>query len=168
MKDPSFKDTAGNFSPLAFQQALHSIGMTEQGYLLSLRERNLRRQILTTVGKVVNSPSMLVDALNTFNGETRTLRYVLVPASVAGTIPEPSEQDLKGYYENHQSKFTQPEYRKIGVLAVTPETVKDQVEITEGDVRAAYEASKDQLGNPERRKIQQIPFPDFDVRQGRL
>jgi peptidyl-prolyl cis-trans isomerase D len=142
MKDPAFKDTAGNFNPLAFQQALRSGGLTEQSYLLSLRERNLRRQILTTIGKVVNSPSMLVDALNTFNGETRTLRYVLVPASVAGTIPEPTEQDLKGYYENHQSKFTQPEYRKIGVLAVTPETVKDQVEITEGDLesaRAAYD-----------------------------
>lgn len=162
MKDPNFKDAAGNFSPLAFQQALHSIGMTEQGYLVSLRERNLRRQLLSTVGTVVNSPSMLVDALNKFNGETRTFRYVLVPASVAGTIPEPTEQDLKGYYDNHQSKFTQPEYRKIGVLAVTPETVKDQVEITEADVRAAYEANKDKLGNPERRKIQQIPFPDLD------
>ena len=162
MNDPNFKDAAGNFSPLAFQQALHSIGMTEQGYLVSLRERNLRRQLLSTVGTVVNSSSMLVDALNKFNGETRTLRYVLVPASVAGTIPEPIEQDLKGYYDNHQSKFTQPEYRKIGVLAVTPETVKDQVEITEADVRAAYEANKDKLGNPERRKIQQIPFPDLD------
>jgi peptidyl-prolyl cis-trans isomerase D len=162
MKDPNFKDAAGNFNPLAFQQALQSIGMTEQGYLVSLRERNLRRQILSTVGKVVNSPSMLVNALNNFNGETRTLRYVLAPPSVAGTIPEPTEQDLKGYYDNHQSKFTQPEYRKIGLLAVTPETVKDQVEITEADVRAAYEANKDQLGNPERRKIQQIPFPDLE------
>ena len=65
--------------------------MTEQGYLASLRERNLRRQILTTVGKVVNSPEILVDALNRYNGETRTLRYVLVPASVAGTIPDPTE-----------------------------------------------------------------------------
>ena len=127
MKDPAFKDATGNFSPAAFQQALQSIGMTEQGYLASLRERNLRRQILTTVGEVVNSPEMLIDALNSFNGETRTLRYVLVPASVAGTIPDPTEEDLKGYYDNHQSKFTQPEYRKIGVLAVTPETVKDQV-----------------------------------------
>jgi peptidyl-prolyl cis-trans isomerase D len=162
MKDPNFKDAAGNFSPLAFQQALHSIGMTEQGYLISLRERNLRRQLLSTVGTVVNSPSMLVDALNKFNGETRTLRYVLVPASVAGTIPDPTEQDLKSYYDNHKSKFTQPEYRKIGILAVTPETVKDQVEITEADIRAAYEAGKDKLGTPERRKIQQISFPDLD------
>ncbi|MGH6831835.1 MAG: peptidylprolyl isomerase, partial [Methyloceanibacter sp.] len=161
MRDPAFKDPTGNFSPLAFQQALHSIGMTEQGYLISLRERNLRRQVLSTIGKVVTSPAMLVDALNSFNGETRTLRYVLIPSSVAGTIPDPTEEDLKGYYDNHQSKFTQPEFRKVGILAVTPETVKEQVEITETDLRGAYEASKEQLGKPERRQLQQIPFPDL-------
>jgi peptidyl-prolyl cis-trans isomerase D len=161
MKDPNFKDVSGNFSPAAFQQALRSIGMTEQGYLTSMRERNLRRQILSTIGTVVNSPAELVDALNKFNSETRTLRYVLVPASVAGTVPDPTEEDLKRYYENHQVKFTRPEYRKVGILAVTPETVKDKVEITDADIRAAYEAGKDQLGKPERRHIQQISFPDL-------
>ena len=161
MKDPAFKDAAGNFSPLAFQQAMQTIGMNEQGYLNSLRERNLRRQILTTVGNVVNSPDMLISALNSYNGETRTLRYVLVPESVVGTIPDPSEEDLKRYYENHQTKFTQPEFRKIGVLAVTPETVKDQVTITEADLKAAYEANKDTLGKPERRQVQQISFPNL-------
>jgi peptidyl-prolyl cis-trans isomerase D len=161
MKDPAFKDPTGNFNPAAFQQALQTIGMNEQGYLISLRERNLRRQILSTIGKVVNSPEILVNALSSFNGETRTLRYVLVPSSVAGTMPDPSEEELKRYYENHQNKFTQPEFRKVGVLAITPETVKDQVEITEADLRAAYEANKEQLGKPERRHLQQIPFPDL-------
>lgn len=161
MKDPAFKDGTGNFSPGAFQQALQTIGLNEQGYLNTMRERNLRRQILTTVGKVVNSPEILISALNSFNGETRTLRYVLVPASVAGAIPDPTEEDLKRYYENHQTKFTQPEFRKVGVLAVTPETVKDQVQITEADLKAAYEANKDLLGKPEKRHVQQIPFPDL-------
>lgn len=161
MKDPSFKDALGNFSPGVFQQVLFQIGMDEHSYLASLRESNLRRQVLTTVGKVVNSPAILVDALNSYNGETRTLRYVLVPSSVAGTIPEPTEEDLKRYYENHQSKYTQPEYRKVGLLAVTPETVRAEVKITETDLKAAYEAGKDQLGNPEKRRVQQITFPDL-------
>ena len=163
MKDPAFKDATGNFSAAAFQQALYSLGMTEHGYLALQREHNLRRQILTTIGAVVNTPEMLVDALNSFNGETRILRYVLVPSSMAGTIPEPSEADLKGFYENHQSKYTQPEFRKIGVLAVTPETVKDQVQIGEADIKATFEAKKDKLGTPEKRLIQQIPFPDLSA-----
>jgi peptidyl-prolyl cis-trans isomerase D len=160
MKDPAFKDASGTFSPAVFQQTLHAIGMNEDGYLASLRERNLRRQILTTVGKVAGSPEVLVTALNNFNGETRTLRYVLVSQSAAGTIPNPSEDDLKRYYDNHHGKFTQPEYRKLGVLAVTPETVKGEVQIGDNDTKAIYEASKDQLGKPEKRHVQQISFPD--------
>ena len=159
MKDPVFQDGTGKFSPASFQQALYSLDMNEQGFLAAMREQNLRNQILTTVGEVVNTPAMLVDALNRFNGESRTLRYVLLPASAAGTIPEPSDEDLKRYYENNKGRFTQPEFRKIGVLAVTPETVKDRLQITDADINAAFETKKDKLGTPEKRLIQQIIFP---------
>ena len=161
MKDPAFKDGSGNFNPGALQQAMYALNMNEQSFLASMREQNLRQQILTTVGEVVTTPEMLVDALNSYNGESRTLRYVLVPESAAGTIPEPSDEDLRRYYENHRSKFTQPEFRKIGVLAVTPETMKEQVQITEADIKTAFETKKDKLGTPEKRLIQQIPFPDL-------
>lgn len=162
-KDPAFQDSAGNFSPLAFGQTLRNIGMNEQGYLAAMRENNLRRQLLTTVGDIPNSPEVLVVALNRYNGETRVLRYVLVPQSAGGEIPNPTEEDLKRYYENHRAQFTQPEYRKVGVLAVTPETVRGQVTITEADLKTAYESEKDTLGKPERRTVQQITFPDLDA-----
>lgn len=162
-KDPAFQDGAGNFSPLAFQAALRNIGMTEAGYLYSLREQNLRRQLLVTVGEVANSPRALIDALNQFNEERRILKYVLVPKSAAEEVSAPTEEDLKTYYDNHHAKFTQPEYRKVGLIAVTPETVKDQLNITEDDLKAAYEAKQDTLGEPERRHVQQIALPDIEA-----
>jgi peptidyl-prolyl cis-trans isomerase D len=167
-KDPAFQDSAGNFSPLAFATTLRNIGMTEQGYLAAMRENNLRRQLLTTVGDIAGSPEVLVVALNRYNGETRVLRYVLVPQSAAGAIPDPTEEDLKRFYENHRAKFTQPELRKVGVLAVTPETVRDQVKITEADLKTAYETDKDKLGNPEKRVVQQITFPDLEAAKAAL
>jgi len=163
MKDPSFKDSTGQFSPIAFQQAIRNVGLSEQGYLASQRERNLRRQILSTVGTGIGAPQVLLDALNRYNGEARTLRYVLIPDSAAGTIPEPTEEQIKTYYENNKAKFTQPEYRKLGILAVTPEAVKDKVQISEDDIKATYEADKATLGNPERRAVQQIAFPDKEA-----
>ncbi len=162
-KDPAFQDGAGNFSPLAFQSALRNIGMTEAGYLYSLREQNLRRQLLVTVGEVANSPRALIDAMNQFNEERRILKYVLVPKSAAEAVSAPTEEDLKAYYDNHHAKFTQPEYRKVGLIAVTPETVKDQLNITEDDLKAEYEIKKDTLGDPERRHVQQIALPDIEA-----
>jgi len=163
MKDPSFQDGAGNFSPLAFQSALRNIGMTEAGYLYLLREQSLRRQLLVTVGEVANSPKALIDALNEFNEERRVLKYVLVPKSAAEAIGDPTDQDLKTYYDNHHATFTQPEFRKVGLIAVTPATVKDQLNITEADIKATYEAKKDTLGKPERRHLQQIALPDMEA-----
>ena len=49
------------------------------------------------------------------------------------------------------------------MLAVTPDTVRDQVKITEADLKAAYESGKDQLGKPEKRLVQQITFPDLEA-----
>jgi peptidyl-prolyl cis-trans isomerase D len=160
MKDPAFQDATGNFSPIALQQALRNLDMSEQGYLASERERNLRRQLLSTVGKTAAASQVFLTALNNYNNETRSLRYVLVPESAAGSVPEPTEENLKRYYDNHQAKFTQPEFRKIGALAVTPETVKDKVQISDDDLKAAFEKEKDKLGIPERRRVQQISFPD--------
>ncbi len=161
MKDPAFQDASGNFSPLNFQAALRNIGMNEASYLYTLREQNLRRQLLVTVGEVAQSPKALMDALNQFNEERRILKYVLVPKSAADAVGAPTDEDLKKFYDNHQAKFTQPEYRKVGVLAVTPETVKDELNITEDDLKATYETKKETLGNVERRQLQQIALPDM-------
>jgi peptidyl-prolyl cis-trans isomerase D len=160
MKDPAFQDSTGNFNPLALQQALRNLDMSEQGYLAAERERNLRRQLLTTIGKTPGASEVFLNALNNYNNETRILRYVIIPKTAAGPVPEPSDDDLKRFYDNHQAKFTDPEFRKVGVIAVTPETVKDKVQITDDDLKSAFEREKDKLGSAERRHVQQISFPD--------
>lgn len=162
MKDPSFQDGAGNFSPLAFQSALRNIGMSEGAYLQTLREQTLRRQLLVTVGEVASSPKAVIDALNRFNEERRILKYVLVPKSAAEAPGDPTEEDLKAYYDNHKQTFTQPEYRKVGLIAVTPDTVRDELNITEADIKATYESKKDTLGQAETRHVQQIALPSAE------
>jgi peptidyl-prolyl cis-trans isomerase D len=159
-KDPTFQDGAGNFSSIALQSILRSLNMSEQGYISEQRHRDMRRQLIGTVGDTAPAPQVLLDALVRYNDEQRTLRYVLVPLSAAGSAKEPTDDELKKFYDNHHAQFTQPEYRKIGVMAVTPETVKDQVTITEDDLKAAFEKEKDKLGKPERRHVQQITYPD--------
>lgn len=158
--DAAFKDSTGTFNPIALQQTLRNLDMSEQGFLAVEREQNLRRQLLSTVGRSATTSPIFLAAFNEFNNETRSLRYVVVPGTAAGAVPDPTEEDLKHYYDNHRAKFTQPEFRKIGVLVVTPETVKDKVDITEADLKAAFEQDKTKLGTPEQRKVQQIAFPD--------
>lgn len=159
-KDPAFVDATGNFNPIALQQALRNLGLSEQGFVAKEREQDLRRQLLSTIGRTASTPEVFLTAFNNYNNETRSLRYVMVPKTAAGAVPEPTDADLKSYYDNHHAKFTQDELRKIGVIAVTPETVKDKVQITEDDLKAAFDKEKATLGTPEKRHVQQIAFPD--------
>ena len=46
------------------------------------------------------------------------------------------------------------------MLAVTPKSVKDKVQITDDDLTAAFDKDKDKLGTPERRRVPQFAFPD--------
>ena len=158
--DPAFQDPTGNFSPIVLTSILRSLNMSEQGYISEQQQRDLRRQLIGTVGDTVAAPQVLLDALVRYNDEQRTLRYVLVPLSAAGVAKEPTDEELKAFYDNHHAKFTQPEFRKIGVMTVTPETVQDRVTITDDDLKAAFDKGKDKLGKSERRHVQQITFPD--------
>ena len=90
MQDPNFKDATGNFSPALFQQALRNMGLSEQGFLASQRETNLRRQILTTIGQVVNTPEVLVDALRSLQRRDAhtSLRARLARGGRAGRRPD--------------------------------------------------------------------------------
>jgi peptidyl-prolyl cis-trans isomerase D len=160
MNDPNLKDAAGNFNAVAFRQALQNLGLSEQGFISEQRKRELRGQISNTIGRAVITPDVLLNALARYNGETRTLRYVVVPKTAAGPLPEPTDDDLHKFYNNHKAKYTQPETRKIALLSATPDAMKDQIKITDAEIKAEYEATKDKLGEPEQRHVQQISFPD--------
>ena len=162
MQDPNFKDATGNFSPALFQQALRNIGLSEQGFLASQRETNLRRQILTTIGKVVNTPEVLVDALDRYNGETRTLRYVLVAAR-GGRAGQRSDRRRpqallrQSPREIHPARVPQGRHprRHAGDGEGTGEDHRS------GSAAPPTRRARTQLGKPEKRHVQQIAFPDM-------
>ena len=91
MKDPAFEDATGNFNPIALQQALRNLGLSEQGFVAKEREQDLRRQLLSTIGRTASTPEVFLTAFNNYNNETRSLRYVMVPKTAAGAVPEPTD-----------------------------------------------------------------------------
>ncbi len=161
MQAPAFHDETGKFDAQRFQQILNASDLNEQAFVRSQKQASIREQLTNTVGASVPPPQVLLDAVNRFSREMRVLRYVEVPASAAGEIPAPIEEDLKKYYEANKPRFTAPEYRQVGAIVATPETVPG-IEISEADLRAAYDQRKDQLGKPERRQVQQISFPTME------
>jgi peptidyl-prolyl cis-trans isomerase D len=161
MRSPAFRDETGNFSQQRFQQILFQNNLNEQGFVSSEREAVLRRQLTETLGAAGPVPQTVLDAVNRFSRETRVLRYIEVPVSAAGEAATPTEADLKQFYDNNQRRFTAPEYRRVGAIVATPESLSKDP-ISEEDLRAAYESRKSQLGKPEQRRVQQISFQTIE------
>src|SRR5262249_37889376 len=66
------------------------------------------------------------------------------------------------FYEEHKAAFRAPEYRKIVLVALTPDTLASSVQVSDDDVRKAYESQVDRFRAPERREIDQITFPSME------
>jgi peptidyl-prolyl cis-trans isomerase D len=120
----------------------------------------LRRQIAGTVTAGATPSKTLIEALNRFQNEERTIEYVKLGAAQAGTIDPPSPEVLASYFDQHKVQFRAPEYRKISYVVMSPEEIAKWTTVSDEDAKKAYEQQKDKLSTPEKRQIWQIIFPN--------
>ena len=160
--DPNFKGPNGEFDPARFQAAIRQFGYSEARYVSDQRRVSLRRQIAGTVSSGLTPPKTMIDALSNFQNEQRSVEYVKLDASQAGTIDPPSPETLAGYFDEHKVQFRAPEYRKIIFVAITPEEIGKWSEVSDEDAKKLYDARKETIGTPEKREVSQIVFPTME------
>jgi peptidyl-prolyl cis-trans isomerase D len=161
MNDASFKNPVnGQFDRQRFEGLLRENGFNEQRFVAEQRRVALRRQIAETVAGEIKTPQTVMEAVNRHQNETRGIDYFVLGLAQAEGIPAPTPEQLASYFEERKPLFRAPEYRKIITLALTPESLGEATEISDADVRKAFEQQRDRYVTPERRHIQQMMFPD--------
>jgi peptidyl-prolyl cis-trans isomerase D len=160
--DPNFKGLGGAFDPARFQATIRQIGFSEQRYVADQRRLSMRRQIAGTIAAGFEPPKVLIEALSRFQNEQRSIEYVKLDATQAGTIDPPSPETLAGYFDDHKTQFRAPEYRKISFVAITPEEIGKWSEVSDEDAKKLFEQRRDKLGTPEQRQLSQIVFPNAE------
>jgi peptidyl-prolyl cis-trans isomerase D len=70
---------------------------------------------------------------------------------------------LEKYFEDRKITFRAPEYRKLVVLALTPDEIASAIEVSDDDAKKFYEQQIARFSTPERREVQQIVFPDEEA-----
>jgi peptidyl-prolyl cis-trans isomerase D len=163
--DDAFKGANGEFDRPLFEERLREAGVTESHFAAGQRATYLRQEMITALDNGLNAPKAMLELINRYYNETRSIDYFVLPKSAAGTIPPPSDAELKAYYDARRETYRTPEYRKISVLVVTPASLADQLmkthPISDADVLKRYnEVKAAHYTQPEHRQIQQIVFPD--------
>lgn len=160
--DPNFKGTNGSFDPERFQAAIRQFGYSEQRYVAEQRKVSLRRQIAGAISAGIEPPKLMIEALNRFQNEQRSIEYIRLGTAQAGTIDPPSPEALAAFFDDHKIQFRAPEYRKIAFVAITPEDIGKWSEVSDDDARKLFDQRRDKLGKPEKREVSQIVFPNME------
>src|SRR2546421_2647720 len=161
--DPGFRGLNGEFDRVRFEQIIRNAGYNEARFMAEQRRQTLRRELAGTIGSGLNAPKALVEALNRYQNEQRSIEYVLLDRALAGEIASPPPEALAKYFEDRKILFRTPEYRKLVVVSLIPSEQARWIEISDADLKRAYEERRARYVTPERRHILQIDFPNAEA-----
>jgi peptidyl-prolyl cis-trans isomerase D len=158
-KEPEFKGPGGQFDAERYKIVIRDMGLTERAFLQEQKTTTLRKEIIDAVTNGVRAPNLMVEAFHRFRSETRTIDAILLPPSIVGAIPAPSEEEVKKFFNERESAFRAREFRKLTLLAATTGTLAKPAEVPQADVKKLYDEVKGQrFGTAEKREAAQIVF----------
>jgi peptidyl-prolyl cis-trans isomerase D len=159
-QDPAFQGTDGQFSRQMFDYVLNQVGMRPEDYFANRTQVAMRQQIVDSVADGAKVPDVFLDALSRYRGEDRTAEYVVLPRSLVEPVAAPADAALSSWFEEKKAQYAAPEYRKIAYVKLEPEDIADESVVTDDQVRAEYERSRDRYTTVETRAMEQLVFPD--------
>jgi peptidyl-prolyl cis-trans isomerase D len=157
--DPKLQNSNGQFDRAKFELILRNMGYSEQRFVAEQRQDILRRQILGSIAADLAVPKAWLEALNQFENQQRSIEYIALGPARAGDIPQPTDEELKKYFDERKILFRAPEYRKIAIVRVTPAELAKWMEVSDDDIKQAYDQRRSSFTTPERRHVEQIVFP---------
>jgi peptidyl-prolyl cis-trans isomerase D len=161
--DPAFRGPNGQFDRFRFEQIIRNAGYTEPRFVAEQRRLSLRRELAGTIASGLNAPRTLVEAADRYQNEQRSIEYALLDRALAGDIPPPPPEVLAKYFEERKTQFRAPEYRKLVIVSLIPSEQARWIEISDVDLKRAYEERRARYVTPERRHILQIDFPNAEA-----
>ena len=157
--NPSFRGSDGRFDRSLFGSVLAANNLTEDQYVALLRHDIPRNDLLHAVTAGAAALQPVVDLLYRYRNEKRTADIVALPTTGAPDVGQPSEDELKAFYDKHPDLFRAPEYRGFTLVSLDPSDIVKDIEIPEAKLKEEYDQRQDELQIPERRNVEQILAP---------
>ncbi len=153
---PFFQENGQFIGADKYSERLRQAGVASETFEEGLREDLLVRKYETLVKASVAIPEGDIRKQFSAQNDKATIEYILVPASRLESSVEPSEADLKGYYDKNRESYRAPEQRRANYLLVDKLKVRARVPVTDAEIRTEYEAKKATFAVPELLTVQHI------------
>ncbi len=159
----AFQGLDGTFDREAYRFALQNSGLNETEFENSLREDAARNLLQGAVIAGVEMPSTYADTFIAYVGERRGFSIArLTEDNLDEAIAEPTDADLRSYYDANIDDFMRPATRDITYAWIIPSMLIDEVEVDADALRTEYEARTEEFNQPERRLVERLVFGTSD------
>lgn len=171
--DQDVRETIRQVAPALFPdgnfvgKAAYAAMLAQQNVSIPEFESDLRRQILVTrlrniaiEGTVVSQAE--IDAAYKKKYEKIKVEWTLLKPDMYSKEVQPSEQDLKQYYDANKAAYNTPEKKNLIILIADQAKMEAAVPVTDAELQALYNQNKDQYRTPERVKVRHILLKTTD------
>ncbi|MEP1208377.1 MAG: SurA N-terminal domain-containing protein [Rhizobiaceae bacterium] len=162
-ENPQFQDSSGQFSRDVFRQAVYNAQMRESDYIALQDASAVRGQVMQSFATDSLLPKVFEHALRDYANEERKFDYITLTTKEADSVPTPTDEQLKTYFDANLKTYAAPEFRKLEVLKIEPADLADETAISDEDIAADYESRLDSYRVPEKRRVQQIVFKSQEL-----
>jgi peptidyl-prolyl cis-trans isomerase D len=162
-EDPAFQGADGRFNPAQFDAVLRNAGMTAQSYLDNRAQVARRQQIVEAVADGIKAPNTLLKAVALYKGESRTVDLVAMPKDFIKDVADPSDADLKTYFEANKEAYGAPQYRKVSYVKLEPKDIANAATVTPEEIKTEYDKNIERYSTPETRTVEQLTFANEEA-----
>ena len=155
--EQAFQDEFGEFSEGRFMQVLGNAGFSEEDYLKQVDSTLRREQLLFAISAGIGQPESMARTLTAYELERRSAKLISIAVDPSN-IADPDESVLSEWYESVSASYDAPALRSAGVGSLSPDMFAAEMQISDADIAAAYDARLDEFTTPETREIRQMVF----------
>ena len=157
--EQAFQDEFGEFSEGRFMQVLGNAGFSEEDYLKQVDSTLRREQLLFAISAGIGQPKSMARTLTAYELERRSAKLISIAVDPS-SITDPDESVLGEWYESVSASYDAPALRSARVGSLSPDMFAAEMQISDADIAAAYDARLDEFTTPETREIRQMVFDD--------
>ncbi len=132
-----------------YERVLRANGLTPDRFEDDMREQLLMDKYSALVRASIYVSDADIQREFANRNEKASIEYIKIASSRLDSATEPTETEVKAYYDSHRERYRAPEQRKIKYLLVDSARVRARIVIPESELKAEYERRKDSFTAPD-------------------
>jgi peptidyl-prolyl cis-trans isomerase D len=142
------------FDTEIYQSQLRSLGYSPLGFEEELRRNNAMEQLQSGILATAFETPLLEKQFTSLNNQTRKIRSLTYSVDTASI--QPGADEIEQLYLSQTDRYRTPEEVRIDFIELSLDSIKQNIEVDEGDVYARYQESKASYTSPEIRDTSHI------------